>query len=392
METRLKGVLWYLGYSLLQWILSVGWVRLGLAAVLLLVTIFLRRIITRYVFGIFNKLATRTKTQWDDHLFAALRVPSNWFIGVIGIYIAIRVLAIPIIPLSTVQSLLRTAIVVLAASAAYRLTGLMVVYSQLQFIKIDRILAPFLARFIKFAIIALAITMIAEQWGFNVNGFVAGLGVGGLAVALAARDALANLFAGVIIITEKPFDIGDWILTPSCEGTVEDINFRSTKIRTFAQALVTVPNSQLANNSITNWTKMGKRQITFQLGVSYRTKRQELENVIEDIRTLLRDHPDTHDDVIMVNFDQFGSSSLNILLYFFTKTTVWADYLMVREQINLKIMEIVEHHGVQIAFPSQSLYLETPIQVAYEDPSSSFEAAATERRRQTDNNQTKHNR
>ncbi|MFA1822484.1 mechanosensitive ion channel family protein [Virgibacillus oceani] len=119
------------------------------------------------------------------------------------------------------------------------------------------------SRTLRIVIIAISFSIIAQEFGYDVNGFVAGLGIGGLAFALAAKDALANMFGGIIIITKKPFTIGDWVLTPSVEGTVEDISFRSTKVRTFAQALVTVPNATLSNEPITNWSKMGKRQITF---------------------------------------------------------------------------------------------------------------------------------
>ncbi|MFP3359363.1 mechanosensitive ion channel family protein, partial [Planococcus sp. SIMBA_143] len=124
-------------------------------------------------------------------------------------------------------------------------------------VKIDHILIPFFSKALRLIIVAIGISVIAQEFEYDINGFVAGLGIGGLAFALAAKDALANLFGGIIIITEKPFTIGDWIKTPSVEGTIEDISFRSTKVRTFAQALVTVPNATLSNEAITNWSKMG---------------------------------------------------------------------------------------------------------------------------------------
>ncbi len=133
-------------------------------------------------------------------------------------------------------------------------------------------------------------------------------------------------FGGVVIITDKPFSIGDWIESSSVEGVVEDINFRSTKVRTFAQALVTVPNSVLANEAITNWTKMGRRQISFKLGVTYSTPKEKLDKCITEIREMLKNHSDIHPQTIFVNFDGFNDSSLDIFLYFFTKSTDWGEF------------------------------------------------------------------
>jgi hypothetical protein len=150
---------------------------------------------------------------------------------------------------------------------------------------------------------------VANEWGYDVNGFIAGLGLGGLALALAAQNALANLFGGLIIILEKPFSIGDWIATPSVEGTVETITFRSTLIRGFDQAVITVPNATLANEPITNHTRMGKRRIFYYLGLSYATTGQEMETCVKRIRQMLNDHPDIHKETIMVNFESFGHDS-----------------------------------------------------------------------------------
>ena len=125
---------------------------------------------------------------------------------------------------------------------------------------------PLLSKALRFVIIAIAITVILQEFDYEVSGFVAGLGLGGLAISLAAKEALANMLGGIVIITEKPFVIGDWIFTPSIEGTVVEITFRSTKVRTFADALVTMPNDTLVNEPITNWSRMEKRRHTFNLG------------------------------------------------------------------------------------------------------------------------------
>ncbi len=224
--------------------------------------------------------------------------------------------------------------------------------------KIDNILIPLFSRALRFIIVAISISVIAQEFGYDINGFVAGLGIGGLAFALAAKDALANMFGGIIIITEKPFTIGDWILTPSVEGTVEDISFRSTKIRTFAQAVVTVPNATLSNEAITNWSKMGKRQITFTLRVTYDTPREKIEKVISEVEELLRSHRDIHQETIFVNVDAYKENGVELFLYFFTKTTDWGKYLKVKEEINLFILDLLEMEQVTLALPTRKLVME----------------------------------
>ena len=191
------------------------------------------------------------------------------------------------------------------------------------------------------------------------SGLGAALGLGGLAFALAAKDTVANLFGSLVIFTDRPFKVGDWVETPAVEGMIEEIGIRSTKIRTFAQALVSMPNATLANAPITNWSRMGKRRVKTRLGLTYNTTVEQMQAILEEIKTMLKKHPDVHQETILVSFDEFDNSALSIFLYFFTKTTVWLEYLHVREDVNFKIMQIVARNGAQFAFPSQTLYVES---------------------------------
>ena len=188
---------------------------------------------------------------------------------------------------------------------------------------------------------------------------MASLGLVGMAFALAAKDTAANLFGSLVIFTDRPFKIGDWIQTPQVEGTVENIGIRSTRVRAFTQALISVPNATIANSPITNWSKMGRRRIKTRLGLTYSTTKEQMQNILEGLRAMLKNHPDIHDDTIMVRFDEFGDSSLSIFCYFFTTTTNWAKFLETKEDVNFKIMEIVEKNGSSFAFPSQSIYVES---------------------------------
>ena len=143
--------------------------------------------------------------------------------------------------------------------------------------------------------------------------------------------------------------MGDWIQTSDVEGTVEDITFRSTRVREFTQALVTVPNATLANAVITNWSKMGKRRVTFHLGVQHDTPKQKIEEIVKKVDAFIRNHPGVHEETIFVKFDQFDMNSLDIFIYFFTKSTL-GEFLDIKEEINFKILEVLEEEGVSLAY------------------------------------------
>lgn len=219
-------------------------------------------------------------------------------------------------------------------------------------------LIPFLSKLLRFLIVVLVIALVASDWGLNVNGVVAGMGIGSLAVALAAKDTLSNVIGGIVIITEKPFSKGDWIMTPSVEGFVEDITFRSSKIRTFADSIVTVPNATLATQPITNWSKMGKRRVNFSLGVALDSNPVSLERAVTRIEMELHMSDDVHQDLIMVRFNEFNAQSLGILVYFFTNTIVWAEHLRIRQEMNFMILQILEEEGIKLAYPLQRVFLE----------------------------------
>lgn len=283
----------------------------------------------------------------------------QYFLVILGFYFAVNCLPISLEIQILIRRLFRTILIFLLTWGLCDLSGVdSPLFKKIQErtnIQLDKILFSFISKFIKVILILIAFTIIAQEWDYDINGLIAGLGLGGLAFALAAQDSLSNIFGGIVIILDKPFSIGDWIKTSSVEGIVEELGFRSAKIRTFAQALVTVPNSTLAKEAITNWSKMGKRQISFQLRIAINTPREKIEKCIDRIKTMLEQHPGVHKQTIFVNFDNFGENSLNIFFYFFTNTTIWGEYLKVKEEINLNIMQIIEEEEISIALPSTKI-------------------------------------
>ncbi|WP_280769156.1 mechanosensitive ion channel family protein [Salipaludibacillus daqingensis] len=345
-----------------RWITLITWQEAMIATGIFFLFLVFRKIFTTYVFKTILYFSRKAPTELVTNILLAFEKPLRSFFVVIGFYVVFLYLPFPERFDDTAYHIFRTLLIVhigwglfhLSASSSVIFTK---VGERLD-IQFDEIVVPFLSKLIRFALVAMVLSIIASEWDYNVSGFVAGLGLGGLAFALAAQDSISNFFGGVIIITEKPFTLGDWVSTPSVEGFVEDISFRSTKIRTFADSLVVVPNSTLANEPVENWTKMGKRQISFNLGVLYSTPRNKIQTCVERIDEMLRKRDDIDQELIIVRFSEFNDSSLDIFLYFFTKSTIWVEYMEVKQDVNLQIMNILEEEGVSIAYPTRSIHLE----------------------------------
>jgi MscS family membrane protein len=223
----------------------------------------------------------------------------------------------------------------------------------------DDQLVPIVRTGVKVVLIAVASIMIIQNAGGDVGSLLAGFGIGGVAVAMASKDTIANLFGSLVIFIDRPFQIGDWVEIGGQEGTVEEVGLRVTRIRTFANSLITVPNSTLTTTPINNWSKMQKRRIKITLGLSYDTNADQMEQAVEAIREVLRTDERISQEFFLVNFTEFGPSSLDVFIYCFTKTTRWDEYLQVRQEVFLKFMRSMEKLGLSFAFPSQSVYLES---------------------------------
>lgn len=335
---------------------------IGISLGILLLFLLFRKIFAKYIFKLLLKLSKKAPTEFLSHVFLSFEKPVQWLFIIVGINVAAKYFPYFNEDMELFRNIIRASIIFFVSWGLFNLSSvssLVLTRVNKRFnMEIDQILIPFLSKVIRVIIVLISFSIIIQEFGYNISGLVAGLGIGGLAVSLAAKDALANLFGGVVIITEKPFSIGDWIKTPSVEGIVEDISFRSTKIRTFPQALVVVPNATLASENITNWSKMGKRQITFDLELMHDTPGEKVKLVVDRIEEMLRSHPDIHQETILVNFDKFSANGFSIFLYFFTKTTVWGEFLKVKEDVFLRILDILESAEAEIAIPSTKMYFD----------------------------------
>jgi len=224
---------------------------------------------------------------------------------------------------------------------------------------LDDQLVPLIARALRLFVLVFGILVAAQNLGLNVASILAGLGLGGLAFALAAKDTAANIFGTLMILSDSPFRIGDWIVAGGVEGTVEEIGFRSTRIRTFYNSQLSVPNSVLATQGIDNMGRRQYRRVSTTLGVTYDTTPEKMEAFLEGIKNIIRANPTTRKDYFHVVFSAYGASSLDIMLYFFLKVSNWSEELVERQNIYIEILRLAHQLNVNFAFPSQSLYVES---------------------------------
>jgi len=221
--------------------------------------------------------------------------------------------------------------------------------------RLDTQLVPFIRKSLKVIIVIIAGVQIVQQMGGDIKALLTGLGIGGLAFALAARESIANIFGSIVILADRPFRVGDWIEAQgqNIEGVVEEVGFRSTRIRTFSKSLITVPNSVVANWAINNLSAMPRRRVKATIRVSPEATPNQMEAAMARIREILRKHPMVdQEDESLVHFVDFGDTSLHILVCYFTKTTVWAEYLKAREEINLAILRLFDELGLKMASPA----------------------------------------
>lgn len=229
---------------------------------------------------------------------------------------------------------------------------------------IDQTTVMALGKLMRSAVIIIGSLMMLQNLGYSISGVLAFGGIGGIAVGFAAKDLLANFFGGLMVYLDRPFSVGDWIRSPdqNIEGTVENIGWRQTRIRTFDQRPLYVPNSTFTHISVENPSRMRNRRIYETIGLRY-DDAHLLSQVIAEVKAMLCEHPaiDTHKTLI-VNFNSYGPSSLDFFVYTFTKTTNWVEFHEIKQEILLSILEIIHRAGAGVAYPTQTLKLD-PIEM-----------------------------
>ncbi|MCZ4677315.1 mechanosensitive ion channel family protein [Citrobacter sedlakii] len=216
-----------------------------------------------------------------------------------------------------------------------------------------------ISKILKITVVSLVLLMYGEHFGMSLSGLLAFGGIGGIAVGMASKDVLSNFFSGVMLYFDRPFSIGDWIRSPdrNIEGTVTEIGWRMTKITTFDHRPMYVPNSVFSSISVENPGRMTNRRINTVIGLRYEDA-DKTGVIVDAIRTMLKEHPGIdQSQTLLVYFNEFADSSLNIMIYCFTRTTVWQEWLAIQQEIYLKIINIIQSKEADFAYPSQTIYL-----------------------------------
>lgn len=356
-----------------QWeMLGIPFIRWCIFFATLFATLIIQRYLIQSVHFLSQKLADSTFTKADNIMLEASEKPARWLIMTFGIMLALKLLQPPIdnFPLIEIFNQgARITLLVLIIWFLWRLIGAMGVYFEARLqdkeLPVDNQLIGFLAKTMRIFLVITGCLVIAQNMGYSISGLLASLGIGGIAIAMAAKDTIANVFGSIMILLDRPFTVGDWIKTSEFEGVVEEVGFRSTKIRTFEHTLVNIPNSILANIAIDNIDARNHRRVKMRIGITYDTTPEQMQQAITGIENILSTHSGVDQSFSLVKFDSFEDSSLSIFLYYFSSNKDWAAYLQVRQEVNLQIMHLLEELGLSFAFPTRTLHLHQEMEAVH---------------------------
>ena len=322
------------------------------------------QLVARRVFARLAVQFEKTHNLYDDALLDAIRRPAAWLIWTLGISYAAELTG------RETESDLFAAVDQIRDVAVLWL----LVWFAVRFIRfveshvsdrgyrrkpVDQTTASAVGKLLRASVIITGVLMAMQTMGFSISGVLAFGGIGGIAVGFAARDLLANFFGALMVFLDRPFSVGDWVRSADreIEGTVEEIGWRQTRIRTFDQRPLYVPNSIFTSITVENPSRMLNRRIYETIGVRYDDLAQ-LPAIVRDVEAMLKAHPDIDTNrTLMVNFVTFGASSLDFFVYTFTKTIVWTEFHAIKQDVLFKISDIIASHGAEIAFPTQTLQL-----------------------------------
>ena len=309
--------------------------------------------------------ANKSLTVWDDALIEACRKPVIWLIWILGVNFAASIAAQKMD--SPVQALIdpinRLALIFLATifiTSFIKRAERNLLHPDYMAKPIDATTVRAVGKLLRAAVIITALLVAMQLFGYSISGLLAFGGIGGIAVGFAAKDLLANFFGGLMIYLDRPFSVGDWVRSPDkeIEGTVEDIGWRLTRIRTFDQRPLYIPNSVFASISVENPSRMTNRRIYETVGIRY-ADIGCMKSIVDQVTTMLCEHPEIDTEQIMiVNFNAFSASSVDFIIYTFTKTTEWVKFHHVKQDVLLKVAQIIEANQAEIAFPTSTLHID----------------------------------
>lgn len=310
-----------------------------------------------------SRLTSKTENNYDDAILTALHDSLTYVLVLCTLFFGVKSLNLPPV---VDDYAVKGVFVLLTIKITYELEKIvsLVIREHLEPLArrqkgLVKTFVPSLLRLSKFIFWLLAAVLIVSNLGYNVGSLLAGLGIGGLALALAAQEALGNFFGSLILISDQPFKVGDFVKVDGYSGTIKEVGMRSTKLQTIDKSVVSIPNKKMSSANIENISKQNMYKVSQVLGVTYSTSLKDLNKAMEQVRGILRKDKDVDNETARVNFLEFGDSALQIeIFYYISDTSSYAHMLEIRERVNLQIKRAFEKLGVQMAFPTRSLYLE----------------------------------
>ncbi|MFT6662104.1 MAG: MscS family membrane protein [Maricaulis maris] len=343
----------FLGVSIGQGLLALTIVLIGFVA---------RGMIARWLVGALKRLAEKTQTGFDDAVVDAIAGPMKLVPVIISLFFALNILQIGAEGAVRGHQFVQSLVVIALFWALHNAVGPLSHALKGLRNALTPVMVDWMTKALRIVFMVVGAAAVLQVWDIPVAGIVAGLGLFGVAIGLGAQDLFKNLIAGILILTEKRFLPGDWVKVDGIvEGTVEEINFRSTVVRRFDKGPVYVPNSKLSDNAVTNFTRMTHRRTYWIIGVRYDTTSDQLREIRDKVLGYVQSHPEYAQAPEVSTFmrvDSFGPSSIDFMLYCFTKTTNWGEWLRLKEELAFFIKETVEAAGTEFAFPSTSVYVE----------------------------------
>ncbi len=312
---------------------------------------------SKYLPAVFTKILGKNKLITTDEFVHIFSGPLSFFVKALGVFLAVTNFPLNAVTAATVRGfaskILRVVIIVLISIAAQNfvvnIPELFDIMDE-KYGGVNKTLVGFLTKIGKALVIVFSAVIIIEEFGYDVTGIITGLGLGGLTFALAAQDIASNFMSGMTILIDKPFSVGDWITVLGMEGIVEEMNFRSCRIRTFDNALITLPNSKISNDSVTNWTKMNLRKTNIIIGLVYSTTKETLQKVCNEIYEKLAEFEEIKTDSLQVKFDAFNASSLDVKISYNSYPIPTPENNALKEKVQYAIMDVVEENETDFAF------------------------------------------
>jgi len=341
----------FFGVDILEILIGVG---------IFFIFLIFRGIISKVVIKRLKDIAKRTTNKLDDSFVAAMEGPARFLPIVIGFFIASYYMSFSEDSRAIVDTINRTLITILIFWVMHQvIEPISYILSGLNKI-LTKELIGWITKSLKILIFILGLAAVLELWGIKIGPIIAGLGLFGIAVALGAQDLFKNLISGILVLVEKSFKIGDWILVENIiEGIVEKIGFRSTIIRKFDKSIAIIPNFQFAENAVINISQTTNWKISWVINLQYNTTVEQLKTIRNEIEDYIKKNEDYKQELgYAIRVDKFANSSIDMYIRCFTKTDDWNEWLVVKERLVISIKQIVEKNKASFAFPSQSIYVE----------------------------------